>query len=375
MAGINSKDGSDKVRFVNAGENLEIRFGESEAEKIVMSRRALIRYSIGAALIAVPGIIVGPEILQALKVNGLRSDVVKFMEWINEAIANKSEVAADPDGFAHKITMKAYKLDDLMDKLDRLYEDGFRIRLDLAYELDAAIKEGIAFTHNDNLEGAREMIGKKSKGGLWNSSSVFVTEWLLGVNVYNYGSLIEAVDLAREQLMKLRKKVVRFGDIDVYNATINYIVNTFGGIPVESGSREAAMNRKDERIEKLRRLDELDKLNDKLSRGDNGGDVERMQNLLVEFGFLKESGVDGNYGGGTEGALTRYHACVEKGLDFYKVYERTRQVSTVKDPQIKDFQHLLVYMGYLPEGEDDGKYGEKTHVGFKKLADDVDDKL
>jgi hypothetical protein len=341
---------------------------EVDEKKPLISRRNLI---LGSVLVVVPGIVVGPEAVQALKVRGVWKDINEIIRWIKEdLIPNKSKAVSNPNGFANTLKSKLADIDTLLNNLDALHKGGFRIRIDLAYEADSYIKEGIAFTRNDKLEAARDAIDAKHSDSSLDSGTVFVLEWLGNVNVDNYGSLIAVVDKIRARLMELRNKVVRLGDIDLWNPTNNYLVNTFGGIKVEEWDKKEALDMRNERIGRLRRYVELATLKDKLSKGDEGKDVERLQNLLVEFGYLSRSQVNGKYGGITESAVKRMEAVFEKVDTISTEYDEKHQSATEPDPQVQDFQRLIIYIGYLREGEDDGKYGEKTHNASSKMDED-----
>ena len=151
-----------------------------------------------------------------------------------------------------------------------------------------------------------------------------------------------------------------------------------------------------------------------LRRGDSGDEVQKMQQLLIDQGFLGEGGADGKFGGGTENALmefqlsqkltpdgigwpqtlkrlnhefgpwkltkklTRTHdgerLRVCKDCNYAQVEAISAEPSYVRRDSGEDVRILQQMLGAVgcDAGDLDGVFGRKMNEAFTKFAEDHD---
>jgi peptidoglycan hydrolase-like protein with peptidoglycan-binding domain len=124
-----------------------------------------------------------------------------------------------------------------------------------------------------------------------------------------------------------------------------------------------------------------------LRKGDSGIFVKRMQHLLAAAGFMDEantSNYDGQFGGGTEGALNRFKQAAGGGADgtcdSWTWGALMHTIDGIPDiekgasgPDVKRMQHLLAANGYMNEANTsnyDGQWGNGTDGAKAKFDND-----
>ncbi len=107
---------------------------------------------------------------------------------------------------------------------------------------------------------------------------------------------------------------------------------------------------------------------DVLRRGDSGDDVVRLQRRLYGLGYLTASGVDGQFGGGTETAVKRFQS--RNRMEQTGIADQVTQytlfsmeaVKSIKPYQIKvSLSDQRVYV-YAPDAQDNYTILKKTFV-------------